>query len=107
MKVVPTSRAMYLAAGVLFALVRPCAVLGQAQQTPPAREPVSQPVIAPVPAADPAKIPEAAKSNPDIPATPPAYDEIVITAVGDVMLGTTFPADSPLPPNDGADLLRE
>src|SRR5437899_96108 len=39
--------------------------------------------------------------------TAPAYDEIVVTAVGDVMLGTTFPDDSPLPPNDGAGLLDE
>jgi len=33
--------------------------------------------------------------------------EIVVTAVGDVMLGTTFPDDSGgnLPPHDGADLL--
>jgi hypothetical protein len=35
------------------------------------------------------------------------YDEIVVTAVGDVMLGTTFPDESMLPPNDGADLLTE
>src|SRR5437899_469327 len=34
-------------------------------------------------------------------------DEIVITAVGDVMLGTTFPDESTLPPNDGADLLAD
>lgn len=39
--------------------------------------------------------------------TPNAYDEIVVTAVGDVMLGTTFPDESALPPNDGADLLTE
>jgi hypothetical protein len=39
----------------------------------------------------------------------PAYDEIVVTAVGDVMLGTTFPDASggDLPPNDGAGLLDE
>ena len=30
-----------------------------------------------------------------------------MTAVGDVMLGTTFPDESTLPPNDGADLLTE
>ncbi len=38
-----------------------------------------------------------------------SYDEIVITAVGDVMLGTTFPDTSggDLPPNDGAGLLDE
>jgi len=36
-------------------------------------------------------------------------DEIVLMAVGDVMLGTTFPDASggDLPPNDGADLLQE
>ncbi len=35
--------------------------------------------------------------------------EIVVTAVGDVMLGTTFPDQNGdlLPPNDGADLLSE
>lgn len=37
----------------------------------------------------------------------PSADEIVVTAVGDVMLGTTFPDESALPPNDGADLLTE
>ena len=35
------------------------------------------------------------------------YDEIVVTAVGDVMLGTAFPDESTLPPNDGVDLLTE
>jgi len=35
------------------------------------------------------------------------YPEIIVTAVGDVMLGTTFPDESALPPNDGADLLTE
>lgn len=35
------------------------------------------------------------------------YPEIVVTAVGDVMLGTAFPDESTLPPNDGADLLTE
>jgi len=36
-------------------------------------------------------------------------DDIVVTAVGDVMLGTTFPDETggALPPNDGADLLSE
>jgi Bacterial capsule synthesis protein PGA_cap len=33
--------------------------------------------------------------------------EIIVTAVGDIMLGTTFPEDGLLPPNDGADLLTE
>src|SRR5262249_37436726 len=107
MKVVPTSRAMYLAAWTLLALARPCTVLAQARPTPPASETASQPVSAPVQAKDPEKISEAAKSDADIPATPPAYDEIVVPAVGDVMRGTPFPANSPLPPKDGADLLQE
>jgi len=34
-------------------------------------------------------------------------DVIKVIAVGDVMLGSNFPDDSGLPPNDGADLLRE
>jgi hypothetical protein len=38
---------------------------------------------------------------------PSTYDEIVVTAVGDVMLGTAFPDESTLPPNDGLDLLTE
>lgn len=41
---------------------------------------------------------------------PPLNDrEIVVTAVGDVMLGTTFPDETGglLPPDDGADLLTE
>ena len=61
--------------------------------------------LSPAPAgmtAEPGKNSERAKS-------PPADDEIVVTAVGDVMLGTTFPdaTGAALPPNDGADLLRE
>ncbi len=38
---------------------------------------------------------------------PSSHDEIVVTAVGDIMLGTTFPDETALPPNDGADLLTE
>ncbi|HYL92971.1 MAG TPA: CapA family protein, partial [Alphaproteobacteria bacterium] len=40
---------------------------------------------------------------------PVAEQEIVVTAVGDVMLGSTFPDTSgdSLPPNDGADILKE
>ena len=34
-------------------------------------------------------------------------DEITIAAVGDVMLASTFPDDSRMPPNDGADLLKD
>ena len=85
--------------------VPPVAQTSQGQTPPPS--PATTPSSQHLPTTEPAKISEPAKNYPDIPATPPAYDEIVVTAVGDVMLGTTFPADSPLPPNDGADLLRE
>lgn len=63
----------------------------------------SQP--ASVSAAEPA--PSAARLALDTVVAPNAYDDIVVTAVGDVMLGTTFPDESALPPNDGADLLSE
>jgi hypothetical protein len=57
-------------------------------------------------AAAPAAI--SATAEPKAP-EPAPYDEIVVTAVGDVMLGTTFPDDSggDLPPQDGAGLLDE
>ncbi len=54
-------------------------------------------------------MPLPARSGPS-PLPPPLNDrEIVITAVGDVMLGTTFPdaTGGLLPPSDGADLLQE
>jgi Bacterial capsule synthesis protein PGA_cap len=51
----------------------------------------------------------AAAGNPD--PTPPtkgnAGGPITIAAVGDIMLGSPFPNDSRMPPNDGADLLKE
>lgn len=37
----------------------------------------------------------------------PKDEPIVITAVGDIMLGTTFPDESRLPPDDGKSLLAE
>lgn len=39
-----------------------------------------------------------------LPASP---NEISIAAVGDIMLGSPFPNDTRMPPNDGADLLKE
>ena len=40
--------------------------------------------------------------------TPLANKEpVTITAVGDIMLGSTFPNETRMPPNDGADLLKE
>jgi Bacterial capsule synthesis protein PGA_cap len=60
----------------------------------------------PTPLASPS--PASLRSTAENPVHPPSpYDDIVVTAVGDVMLGTTFPDESALPPNDGADLLTE
>lgn len=39
--------------------------------------------------------------------TPRSSDPITIAAVGDVMLGSPFPNDSRMPPNDGADILKD
>lgn len=52
---------------------------------------------------------EPSKSNLAAPEpTPPANKEpISIAAVGDIMMGSPFPNDSRMPPNDGADLLKE
>ena len=40
-------------------------------------------------------------------ATPKNKEAITIAAVGDVMMGSPFPNDSRMPPNDGANLLKE
>lgn len=78
------------------------------QQTPPAVAQPSSTPAAPTPAPQPSYSP-AVSQEPTADAVHPLSpsDEIVITAVGDVMLGTTFPDESTLPPNDGADLLTE
>ena len=40
--------------------------------------------------------------------TPPTNKEpITIAAVGDIMMGSPYPNDSRMPPNDGADLMKE
>jgi poly-gamma-glutamate capsule biosynthesis protein CapA/YwtB (metallophosphatase superfamily) len=39
--------------------------------------------------------------------TPSETGPITIAAVGDIMLGSPFPNDSRMPPNDGADLLKD
>ncbi|HXA86336.1 MAG TPA: CapA family protein [Candidatus Dormibacteraeota bacterium] len=60
------------------------------------------------PSSSPSASPAPVQATTDNVLRPPIpYDEIVVTAVGDVMLGTTFPDESTLPPNDGADLLTE
>ena len=58
----------------------------------------------PAPLTSPAPVPPLTSQLPS-----EGQQEIVFVAVGDVMLGTTFPDESggDLPPNDGADLLRE
>ena len=39
--------------------------------------------------------------------TPQSNEPITIAAVGDIMLASPFPDDSRMPPNDGADLLKD
>lgn len=39
--------------------------------------------------------------------TPANREPVTIAAVGDIMLGSTFPNETRMPPNDGADLLKE
>src|SRR5437763_7249601 len=39
-------------------------------------------------------------------ATPKNNASITIAAVGDIMMGSPYPNDSRMPPNDGADLLK-
>ena len=71
--------------------------------------PQASPAVAPTPSPTPSPTPIAARSGPEV-SFPPLNDrELVVTAVGDVMLGTTFPDETGglLPPNDGADILRE
>ncbi len=50
---------------------------------------------------------EPAGSVPTAEATPQNKEPITIAAVGDMMLASTFPNESRMPPNDGADLLKE
>ncbi len=48
-----------------------------------------------------------AETLPQASATPKSNAPIIIAAVGDVMLGSPFPNDTRMPPNDGVDLLKE
>ena len=45
--------------------------------------------------------------QPVVEPTPKNNEPITIAAVGDIMMGSTYPNDSRMPPNDGADLLKE
>lgn len=71
-----------------------------------ARAPPSTPAAtsAPPPAATSAPPPTATPSSP---ATSGDTSEIVFAAVGDIMLGSAFPDESGLPPDDGASELAE
>ncbi len=111
---------------IVLSATHPCAAMIQSpQQTqPPVVHPIPPPTAAepvpqtsPVPASVPSQTPPTPQSAPspsiaqtitvDAVYSPSPYDEIVVTAVGDVMLGTAFPDESTLPPNDGAVLLTE
>jgi hypothetical protein len=101
---------------LVLSAVQPCASMIQSlpsmpraiAQTPPAPAAVTPPIqTSPTPTSQ-QTLPPLPQVNIDKLLYPPSpYDEIVVTAVGDVMLGTTFPDESTLPPNDGADLLTE
>src|SRR5215470_13596582 len=77
---------------------------------PQSKVPAQLPTVPPSAGDQPSPPPTQPSPSPvAINSVPPtsSSDEIVVTAVGDVMLGTTFPDESSLPPNDGADLLTE
>jgi Bacterial capsule synthesis protein PGA_cap len=122
-----TALGMTIQWGFIFLVlgaVQPCAAMTQSPQNPPpamaqpspspaltAPAPQSLPGLQSVPpqtTPTPQPSPTLMPTSADNAAHPPSpNDEIVITAVGDVMLGTTFPDESTLPPNDGVDLLTE
>lgn len=86
--------------------------LASPQATPPtalqqSEPPKSSPIVSPLPT--PTSPPAASSTGPGFVFPQLSDREIVVTAVGDVMLGTTFPDETGglLPPNDGADLLQQ
>ena len=48
-----------------------------------------------------------AETNAQPTPAPKAAESVTIAAVGDIMLGSPFPNDTRMPPNDGADLLKD
>jgi len=96
-----------------FLVLMARALHAQAAQSQPTPQPspeapaASATTLTPASQNTPANV--AAKTIPELPAAPAAYDEIVVIAVGDIMLGTTFPDGSggDLPPNDGTGILDE
>jgi len=102
-----------LAVALLLALAAGCAHRARHAPAgaPPAQPAPAAPAAAPVPPAPPAPPsrplpPEGSRSEGATPAAPPA---ITFAAVGDVMLGSSFPDETGglLPPDDGKDLLAE
>jgi hypothetical protein len=82
------------------------------QESQPKQEPQPQQELPKQPGSTPQPVPPQQEPQPkqELPSPSPVTStEIVITAVGDVMLGTTFPdaTGGDLPPNDGADVLRQ
>lgn len=57
--------------------------------------------------AGPANIVYAQAESPQATQTVEKPAEVTIVGVGDIMLGSPYPNDSRMPPNDGADLLKE
>src|SRR5947209_2322706 len=94
-----SGHAAFLSQQAASQTTHPAAPVQAMQQNFPAAQ---QPSPSPAPQASPSPLSSADSGSSSI-----ASDEIIITAVGDVMLGTTFPDESTLPPNDGADLLTE
>jgi hypothetical protein len=83
-----------LVLAVACARVRPIPV-GEPQL--PGETPTATPTATPT-------VPPTSPPSSTPPSTPP---ELVLAAVGDVMLGSAFPDESALPPNDGVSLLAE
>src|SRR5687768_12046150 len=48
-----------------------------------------------------------AESNTETPAPAQSREPVTIAAVGDIMLASPFPNETRMPPNDGADLLKD
>ncbi|MGE3465992.1 MAG: CapA family protein [Pyrinomonadaceae bacterium] len=68
---------------------------------------ISIALILPLLACQPKEVMSEEPANARPAATPEASEPITIAAVGDIMIGSTSINDSFLPPNDGADILKE
>ncbi|HSK45482.1 MAG TPA: CapA family protein [Candidatus Binatia bacterium] len=94
---------------VILVLAGPLPALQSPQEPQPvtgSATPAFQSSPTPTPQPSPSPVPSPPNAE-GLAQEPKPYDEIVVTAVGDVMLGTAFPDESTLPANDGADELTE